>query len=365
MRRLLDVLLTTDAAQRTRLGHTLLAMTMMLVGVAAMHYFVWAGLADAAAVAWWTLAALAGMAVFYAAIRSGWSRRFRDPSIAVAQMVYAVGCGAVAYALLGAGRGGVFPIVMVILMFGMFVVTPAQMRGVSVYAVLAFGLAMLAMARSRPHDYPAAVEVGHFLLVATMMPAVSILAGRLSELRRRARRQRQDLEQALLRIRELATRDELTGLINRRHMREAMEQEHQRCIRSGQTFCLAVLDIDGFKAINETHGRAVGDAVLRSVAVEAMRRVRVSDVFARWGGDRFVLMMSDARAALARGGVERVRAGIAGMPLAVPGGTLRLTMSAGLAEHHAGETVEQTLLRADLALGEAKSLGRDRVVVAA
>ena len=56
-----------------------------------------------------------------------------------------------------------------------------------------------------------------------------------------------------------------------------MEQEHQRCIRSGRTFCLGVLDIDQFKAVNDSHGRGVGDAVLRSVAHEAMRRVRVSD----------------------------------------------------------------------------------------
>ena len=114
-----------------------------------------------------------------------------------------------------------------------------------------------------------------------------------------------DLAQALSRIRELATRDELTGLINRRHLRELMEQEHQRCIRSGHSFCLAVLDIDGFKALNDKHGRVIGDTVLRSVAHEGLRLVRVSDVFARWGGDRFVLLMSDTRSNLARSGVER------------------------------------------------------------
>lgn len=365
MRRLLDVLLTTDPAQRVRLSQAVMAMLMMSAGVVTMHWFVWVGMAPAGPVVLWTVAAVGGMAVAYVAIRSGWSRRFEDPSLTVPQMVYAITCGAAAYALLGPGRGGVFPIVMVILMFGMFIATPRQMRLVSLYAVLLFGLTMLLLATLRPAQYPLAVEIGHFLMVATMMPAVSLLAERLATMRQRARRQRADLAQALSRIRELATRDELTGLINRRHLRELMEQEHQRCIRSGHSFCLAVLDIDGFKALNDKHGRVIGDTVLRSVAHEGLRLVRVSDVFARWGGDRFVLLMSDTRSNLARSGVERVRGGIGAMRVAIAGGEVRVTLSAGMAEHHAGETVDQTLERADRAAAEAKAQGRDRSVAAA
>ena len=215
-------------------------------------------------------------------------------------MVFAISCAATVYPLLGAGRAAVFPVLMVILMFGMFVASPRQMRWVTGYAVAAFGVAMVVAARRQPALVPPALEFGHFLLLATMAPAISLLAVRLAEMRLRARRQRQDLAAALVRIRELATRDELTGLVNRHHMRELMEQEHQRCIRSGRTFCLAVLDIDHFKRINEAHGRAVGDVVLRSVAHESMRRVRVSDAFARWGGDRFVLLLADARSPLAK-----------------------------------------------------------------
>ncbi len=364
MSRLQDLLLTTDPVLRARLARVLIAMATVGSGVLAMNYFAGIGLAPPGAVALWSLAALAGMALFYVALRSGWSRRFPDPSLTVPQMLYAISCGAVAYALLGAGRGAVFPVLMVILMFGMFVASPQQMRWVTGYAVVVFGLAMVVASYRHPALAPPALEFGHFLLVATMAPAVSLLAGRLATMRLRSRRQRQDLAAALVRIRELATRDELTGLVNRRHMRELMEQEHQRCIRSGRTFCLAVLDIDRFKVLNDAHGRGVGDAVLRSVAHEAMRRVRVSDAFARWGGDRFVLLLADSRSPLARGGVERVRSGIGSMHVTVPAGELRLTLSAGMAEHHAGETVEQTLDRAERALEEAKQQGRDRLVPA-
>ena len=364
MSRLLDALLSTEPQQRVRLAQAGLAMLLLASGVTAMVYFVWIGAARAQPVAGWAGLTLAGMLVFFGLIRSGWSRRSREPSLTVPQMVFALSSAALAYAMVGAGRGAVFPMVMVILMFGMFVVSPQQIRWVSVYAVLLFGTTMLVMALTHPAVYPPAIELGHFLLVATMVPGVSMLASRLARLRQRSRLQRAELAQALSRLREHITRDELTGLINRRHMQALMQQEHQRCVRSGQTFCLAVLDIDNFKPINEVHGYAVGDAVLRAVAQEAQRHVRVSDTLARWGGEEFVLMLSDARAALARGGLERLHQRVGALRILNGADALGVTLSGGLAEHHAGETVEQTLERALHALEDAKAQGRNRVMVA-
>ncbi len=365
MSRLLDVLLSTEPVQRVRMAQAGLAMLTMAGGVAAMHYFVWIGVARAAPVWWWTLLTLVGMVTFFVLIRTGASRRWHEPSLTVPQMLFALTSAALAYALIGAGRGAVFPMVMVVLMFGMFIASPRQMRWVSVYAVLLFGATMLGMAHLQPAVYAPLVELGHFLLVATMVPAVSILAGRLSRIRHRSRLQHAELAQALSRLREHTTRDELTGLINRRHMQEVMDQEHQRCIRSGQSFCLAVLDIDKLKAINEAHGYAVGDAVLRATAEEALRHVRVSDVLARWGGEEFVLLMSDTHAALARGGLSRLQERVAALRILHGSEPLGVTLSAGLAEHHAGETVAQTLERAERALVEAKAQGRNRVSLAA
>jgi diguanylate cyclase (GGDEF)-like protein len=364
MSRLLDRLLSTEPVQRARLAQAGLAMLLLGSGVLAMIYFVWIGVARAAPVGWWAGITFAGMLVFFVMIRSGWSRRSREPSLSVPQMVFALTSAAAAYALVGAGRGAVFPMVMVILMFGMFVASPGQMRWVSVYAVALFGLTMASLATLSPEVYVPRIEIGHFLLIATMVPGVSLLAARLSRLRHRSRLQRAELAQALSRLREHTTRDELTGLINRRHVQELMEQEHQRCIRSGQTFCLAVMDIDNFKPVNEAHGYAVGDAVLRAVAQEALRHVRVSDVLSRWGGEEFVLMLSDTRAALARGGLERLHQRVAALRILHGPVALGVTLSGGLAEHHAGETVAQTLDRALAALQEAKLQGRDRVVVA-
>jgi diguanylate cyclase (GGDEF)-like protein len=90
----------------------------------------------------------------------------------------------------------------------------------------------------------------------------------------------------------------------------------------------------------------------------------VADVLARWGGDEFVLLLSDARLQLARGGVERVRQRIEAVSLRVGEQALQVTISAGLAEHIAGESVATALARADAALYEAKAQGRNRTVAA-
>jgi len=364
MRRLSDLLLTTEPVQRIRLSQALLAMALMAAGVVAMHYFVWVGVAPQAAVWWWTVLSFAGIVAAYGLIRSGWSRRMPDPSLVLPQMLYAITSGAIAYAIVGAGRGGVFPIVMVILMFGLFAATPRQMRWVSVYAVALFGAVMALMSWRRPGVYVPEVELGHFIMVATMMPAVSLLAGRLSQMRHRMRQQRVELKTALARIQELATRDALTGLINRRHMQELLEQERQRSVRSGHVFCLAVIDVDRFKVLNAHHGHGAGDAVLCALAREALAAIRMSDILSRWGGAKFVLLLSDSRSALARGGVERLRDKVAAMRVPAAGVALGITVSAGLTEHRAGESVDDALERADRALYEAKAQGRDRVVVA-
>jgi diguanylate cyclase (GGDEF)-like protein len=364
LRRLVDALLTTEPVQRMRLAQAGLAMLLMAAGVVAMQYFVAVGIAPALPVHAWTAASLGGMAGFFALIRSGWSRRLADPSMTLAQMLYAISSAAAAYALVGEGRGGVFPIVMVIIAFGLFQLRPREFGAVGLFAVGLFGVVMAVMAWRRPEVYAPRVELGHFLMIATMMPAMALLASRFSDLRQRLRRQKQDLAQALARIQELATRDELTGLVNRRHMQVLMEQEHRRCARSGQSFCLAVLDVDRFKAVNDAHGHAAGDEVLRAIALEMGGAVRLSDVLSRWGGEEFVLMLPDTRAPLARAGLERLRERVAALRVLLPEGDLAVSVSVGVAEHRPGESADDTLARADLALLEAKQQGRNRVVCA-
>jgi diguanylate cyclase len=363
--RLGDALFTTDPAQRIRLQQTLLAMLLMAASAGVFVYAAQVAGTAPVFVAVWVLLSLGGLVAAFVAIRSGWSQRFADPSLTLPQMLFAITSGAAAYAMAGPVRGATFAVVMVTLMFGMFQLRPRAVAGISVYALAVFGAVMAWQAVHLPQVFAPAVEVGHFLMLVAMLPAVSLLSSRLARLRDRSRRQRREIAQALSRIQDLATRDELTALVNRRHMSHLLERERQRGVRSGRGFSLAMVDIDHFKAVNDHYGHPVGDEVLRTFAHHAPQALRATDVVSRWGGEEFVLLLPEAALSAARIGVERLRGRVAATPMAhLSGVPIRVTVSVGLTEHIAGESVTQTLERADRALYDAKAQGRNRTVIA-
>jgi diguanylate cyclase (GGDEF)-like protein len=362
--RLADWLFGTEPKQRLRLVQCGTAMLLVLGSVINMQYLVWAGLAPMGPTAWWTLVLMGGFVLFFITIRSGQNLRYAEPSLTVPQMVFAILCAAAAYAIAGHGRGGAFPILMVIFMFSMYSLAPATVLRTSFFAVAVFGITMAVMAHRDPVVYVPAVEWGHFIMIAIMVPAIAVLAGQLSRLRDRLRRQKKDIAVALARIQELATRDELTGLINRRHMLELMEQERQRGVRSGQSFCIAVIDLDDFRDIADEYGHAFTDQLLRRFANEALNVIRISDLLSRWDGKEFLLMLSNTRASLGRTSLERLRERMKALPIEAQGAAMHLCFSAGVTEHRAGETVADTIQRAEHALLNAKASGHNRVVMA-
>ncbi|HEX8480029.1 MAG TPA: bifunctional diguanylate cyclase/phosphodiesterase [Telluria sp.] len=169
------------------------------------------------------------------------------------------------------------------------------------------------------------------------------------------------LEQALEIINELAIRDELTGTHNRRHLIKLIDLEKERTARLGHLFCLCLLDIDFFKRINDTWGHSTGDTVLREFAQTVQRQIRDTDSFGRYGGEEFLLMLPETSLEEACRMAERVRASVEKMVIAaLPG--LCTTVSIGVAQFRPGETIAQTVARADEALYLAKSGGRNCVV---
>ena len=358
-----DRLFGTDPHQRIRLVQCGVASLLMVASTIAMGWLVWSGVAPGLPALCWATVSLLGFVGFLALIRSGVNRRFADPALTLAQMCFAFASGAVAYAIAGRGRGAAFPILMVIMMFGMTSLSARQVRLASIVAVLLFGSAMVLMSWWQPEVYDPAVEIGHFLMIGVMLPAVGWLAGQTTRLRKRLQQQKAELERAVARIRELATKDELTGLSNRRHMTELLELERQRCVRSGQTFCIALIDLDHFKRVNDEHGHDAGDTMLREWVREAANGLRLADILARWGGESFLLLMSDTRAPLARLGIERMRARTGRLAVPLGRGEVTVTMSAGVVEHHAGEPVADAVARAEQALAEAKRTGRNRIAM--
>lgn len=121
------------------------------------------------------------------------------------------------------------------------------------------------------------------------------------------------------------------------------------------------MDVDHFKQTNDVHGHAAGDDALRKVARVCESLVRECDAVSRWGGEEFVLLFRDVDAPAALAAADRVRASVAGVTLTSGDAAFTITVSIGVAAHRRGDTVAQTLSRADGALYRAKLAGRNRV----
>jgi diguanylate cyclase len=359
-----DAFLTRDSAQRSPLLLTLLGLFGALVGACVVQVCVWVGWVSSDWGLAWSLLAVAGPMVFFVAIRLGWTRRLTDPALTFQQVLFAVTSSTTGYALVGPARGAMLVALVVAVAFGLAGLAPRRMAVVVVYAAVLFAVLGVVMVMRRPNQYPLTVELGHFVVVMSILGAMVMLSRHIARWRQRSRQTRTELTQALERLRDSSTRDELTGLINKRHMQSLVAQEHQRCIRSGQTFCLAMIAIGNLQALRAAHGTVVCNAVLRAVVDEALRQLRAADVLCRWSDDAFVVLMPDSRAMLARGGLERMTEKVSALRILHGDQALGVTLAGGLAEHLAGEAVTQTLSRAERALADAPGQGATRVLVA-
>jgi diguanylate cyclase (GGDEF)-like protein/PAS domain S-box-containing protein len=163
-------------------------------------------------------------------------------------------------------------------------------------------------------------------------------------------------------LRELATRDPLTDCINRRYFLEIAAKELDRADRYGNNVSLAMLDADHFKNINDEHGHAVGDRVLRAIADRCRSALRKTDVIGRFGGEEFVVLFVETGLVEAQRVAERLLAKVAAPMVTADGVPLPVTISAGVVERRPGETLDSVLKIADEALYQAKREGRNRVV---
>ncbi|MEM7434638.1 MAG: diguanylate cyclase [Myxococcota bacterium] len=161
----------------------------------------------------------------------------------------------------------------------------------------------------------------------------------------------------------LALTDGLTGLYNRRHATKRLEEEIARSRRNGTGLCVAMCDVDHFKAINDEFGHGAGDRVLQQIGTSLTEYVRRNDIVARWGGEEFLVIFSEIKLTAARIVAERLRGRLANTPK-VEGGPEQITVSVGLAMLGADSTAEALIEQADQALYRAKARGRNRVEVA-
>jgi diguanylate cyclase (GGDEF)-like protein len=155
--------------------------------------------------------------------------------------------------------------------------------------------------------------------------------------------------------------DSLTNIYNRKRFEELFEQQLQRSFLLKEHFCVAMIDIDHFKQVNDTYGHLIGDTVLVTLAKLVSENIRQTDTFARWGGEEFVLILPNISIELAEQVLTHLRMKIESHVFEE---VKQITCSFGLTAYLEGDTIQSMLQRADIALYEAKKAGRNRVCIA-
>jgi two-component system cell cycle response regulator len=190
-----------------------------------------------------------------------------------------------------------------------------------------------------------------------------LLARSLTQIRRKRYQDR--LRENYQMSMAMAVTDVLTGLHNRRYMESHLGNLVRRAVEGGRPVSLVMLDIDFFKAVNDTHGHDVGDEVLKEFAHRIQQNVRGIDLAARYGGEEFMIVMPETDLAVAHTVAERLRGFVAEQPFKVAAevGELQVTVSLGVTASGPGDVPETMIKRADDALYKAKNEGRNRVVI--
>ena len=174
----------------------------------------------------------------------------------------------------------------------------------------------------------------------------------------------EELSAALEYINEVANEDYLTGTLNRRGMDEALEREFSRADRHNKALCIAMMDIDHFKKLNDAFGHSTGDEALTHFAKVIKEVKRLSDVIARYGGEEFILILPNTEQDDGVKVMERVQRQLTKKNFMYSDERIVITFSAGVAKLIGEETPEEIISRADTALYAAKNAGRNRVMPA-
>ncbi len=287
------------------------------------------------------------------AFTTGWNERFADPSLTGLQVYLGV---TMVPLILVLGRDVHFvaaPYYAVIFVFGMLQMCTGKLARVAAFVLVSYAAALLLRRQLYGHGLDWRVEAVTAMLVVTSSVWFATAASYISNLRAR-------LRGSLQHIATLATNDGLTGLWNRRQIDQMLEAAVKHAQREGSALCVAMMDVDHFKRVNDRYGHAMGDEVLKAVAHTLAGSVRAGDEVGRFGGEEFVLLLPSSTMAQATALANRLKSQLEALQ-SMPTGEPPVTASFGLAAWRAGESAGDLVRRADQALYRAKASGRNRV----
>jgi diguanylate cyclase (GGDEF)-like protein len=356
-----SIIPTDDWKQALRIRRFFMAVAAYTLCAPLGYVSYLAGFMEWEAIAGYVIIMLIINIILYIVFRTGLNMKQADPSLTAIQMCAAI--LSVMYVMYFAheSRGALLLVYVIILMFGIFRLNTRSFLYVSVFSLLTYGGDIALLHLYRPQGVNFNLEYLQWIVLALVLITLSTIGGYISSLRHNLSISKSEQAKSIEIINEMAIRDELTGINNRRHVMELLDYEKNRSLRSGNFFCLAMLDIDRFKNVNDRHGHLAGDAVLRAVATTIKTTLRNTEFCGRYGGEEFLIILTqtDIKGALIF--AERVRTNIEEIQFPDLGPNFKVTVSIGLSEHQIGEDVDNIISRADEALYRAKNGGRNRV----
>lgn len=301
-----------------------------------------------------------GQGALVLVLLSGINRRFKDPSLSLPVVLWStLGLLASAY-FVDQVRLCVMVLFFAILQTGVFRLSFRSFVTVSTLCVLGYGAIIWRVSTLYPEAIDVTTEAIQWAAFTLITLGVVLVANEISSIRRQLIERNGQLAKIVDRIEDMAIRDELTGMYNRRHATERLNKMREMANRKAFGFMVLYIDLDHFKQVNDNYGHSVGDEVLREFAAMVRESLSGRDFVARLGGEEFlaVLVKTDQQQGLAM--AEKLRAAVT--KLKFPSAPeLSVSASTGAAEYRLGESIEQLLARADGALYRAKHEGRNRV----
>jgi diguanylate cyclase (GGDEF)-like protein len=313
-----------------------------------------------------SLVFLGGWLLLFATFRRGWNLRFKDRALFLPQYLFSVVLSAAM--LVAAPQISIQPLAIMSVIFVHSFMAPDRRSLVIAWTMVAAGVVVMVTLAGASMSMPSATPEGRALILLVMLGCLVRCMGFTSyvrQLQRSIREKNSALKEALARNEELLYHDELTGVANRRSVMLFLAKQRALCERAATPYCMALIDIDHFKQINDRHGHLVGDQVLVAMAGAIDQTMRQTDCFGRFGGEEFMAIFASTSMAQAEASTERIRACVEeqGWGHILPG--LAITITCGVARGRAGDTAESLIRRADEALYAGKAGGRNRVLVEA
>ena len=359
-----DFLFSSDPKQKVRMLRHLAGMVAQLVFTLISILFFYNGLFsislelfEAILVVFWL-----GILVFTVTIRSGLNKKYPDPSLTVAQLLWGTLFLLIMIYLLNEWRALMLMAYFGILSFGFFKLKFREFFSVAMFAILGYALIILYLFINEPDRLQINKELAQLLAFICTISVMLYTGSSINRLRQRSKKQYIDLQQALEVNQKLATTDDLTGLYNRRYFMDKLLQQKALSERDDSDFVVFYCDLDHFKQINDTYGHHTGDIVLQKFSEILKTSIREIDYAARFGGEEFVCLLVNTDIANAKKVTERIRESLASYNFSDIAPTLHASVSIGIANFKQFKTIQETMMTADNRMYRAKELGRNKVV---